>query len=70
MRALGIECDGKNIFPLNGEMTPEVIRKVIFGQEYPLDEEVQAAVVGRPPTLCAGCPHRGLSTNWVGAKAS
>ena len=60
VRALGIECDGKNIFPLNGEMTPEVIRKVIFGQEYPLDEEVQAAVVGRPPTLCAGCPHRGL----------
>lgn len=60
VRALGIECDGKNIFPLNGEMTPEVIRKVIFGQEYSLDEEVQAAVVGRPPTLCAGCPHRGL----------
>ena len=60
VRALGIDCDGKNLFPLNGEMTPEVIRRVIFGEEQALDEEVQAAVVGRPPTLCAGCPHRGF----------
>ena len=60
VRALGIECFGKDIFPLNGEMTPEVIRRVIFGQEYPVDEEFQAAIVARPPTLCAGCPHRGF----------
>ncbi len=60
VRALGVACDGKNLFPLNGEMTPEVIRRVIYGQEYPLDEELQAVVVARPPTLCAGCPHRGF----------
>ena len=60
VRALGIACDGKNLFPSNGEMTPEVIRRVVFGQEYPLDEEIQSVVVARPPTLCAGCPHRGF----------
>ena len=60
VRALGIACDGKNIFPRNGEMKPEVIRSVIDGEEYSLDETVRAAVIPRPPTLCAGCPHRGF----------
>lgn len=60
VRALGIACDGKNIFPRNGEMKPEVIRSVIYGEEYSLDEPVRAAVIPRPPTLCAGCPHRGF----------
>ena len=60
VRALGIACDGKNIFPRNGEMKPEVIRSVIYGEEYSLDETVRAAVIPRPPTLCAGCPHRGF----------
>jgi indolepyruvate ferredoxin oxidoreductase alpha subunit len=60
IRALGIACDGKNLFPRNGEMKPEVIRSVIYGEEYPVDEEVREAVIPRPPTLCAGCPHRGF----------
>ncbi len=60
VRALGIACDGKNIFPRNGEMKPEVIRSVIFGEEYPGDDAVRSAVIPRPPTLCAGCPHRGF----------
>ena len=60
VRALGIACDGKNIFPRNGEMKPEVIRSVIYGEEYAVDDEVRAAVIPRPPTLCAGCPHRGF----------
>ena len=60
VRALGIACDGKNIFPRNGEMKPEVIRSVIYGEEYPGDDAVRSAVIPRPPTLCAGCPHRGF----------
>ena len=60
VRALGIACDGKNIFPRNGEMTPEVIRSVVYGEEYPIDDEVRSAIIPRPPTLCAGCPHRGF----------
>ena len=60
VRALGVACDGKNIFPRNGEMKPEVIRSVMFGEEYSVDDEVLAAIIARPPTLCAGCPHRGF----------
>ncbi len=60
VRALGVACDGKNIFPRNGEMKPEVIRAVMYGEEYSVDDEVHAAVIARPPTLCAGCPHRGF----------
>ena len=60
VRALGIECDGKNLFPSNGEMTPEVIRQAVYGSEYPIDAELAEVVVARPPTLCAGCPHRGF----------
>jgi len=60
VRALGIACDGKNIFPRNGEMKPEAIRAVIYGEEYSVDDEVRSAVIPRPPTLCAGCPHRGF----------
>ena len=60
VRALGISCDGKNIFPRNGEMKPEVIRAVMYGEEYPVDDVVRSAIIPRPPTLCAGCPHRGF----------
>ncbi len=60
VRALGIACDGKNIFPRNGEMKPEVIRSVMFGEEYPVDDLLRGAIIPRPPTLCAGCPHRGF----------
>ena len=60
VRALGIPCDGKNIFPRNGEMKPEVIRAVMYGEEYPVDDVVRGAIIARPPTLCAGCPHRGF----------
>ncbi len=68
VRALGIACDGKNLFPSNGEMTPEVIRRVVFGQEYPLDEELQSIVVARPPTLCAGCRTAASSTSLASAR--
>ncbi len=60
VRALGIACDGKNIFPRNGEMLPEVIREVIYGEKIEADTELAEALIGRPPTLCAGCPHRGF----------
>lgn len=60
VRALGVACDGKNLFPLNGEMKPEVIRSVVFGEQFTPDAEVTDAVIPRPPTLCAGCPHRGF----------
>jgi indolepyruvate ferredoxin oxidoreductase alpha subunit len=43
-----------------GEMTPDVIRKALYGESLPSLEYDNSTVVGRPPTLCAGCPHRGF----------
>lgn len=60
VRALGLACHGKDLFPRNGEMIPEVIREAVFGEKLGVDAELQGAVVPRPPTLCAGCPHRGF----------
>lgn len=62
IKALGIECHGLDTFPYNGEMTSDVIRQSVFGQalETAETEADKEKVVGRPPTLCPGCPHRGI----------
>lgn len=60
VRELGFDCLGNNFFPFCGEKTPDVIRRAIYGKS--LDSLIPNAdkVVPRPPTLCAGCPHRGF----------
>lgn len=60
VRILGFDCFGKNLFPENGEMLPEVIREVVFGEKIEKDPEVEQMIIPRAPTLCAGCPHRGF----------
>lgn len=60
VRVLGFDCKGNNFFPAYGEMTPDVIRKAVYGTALPSLEYDASAVVSRPPTLCAGCPHRGF----------
>ncbi|MFV0315196.1 MAG: indolepyruvate ferredoxin oxidoreductase subunit alpha, partial [Anaerotignum sp.] len=60
VKVLGFECHGKDLLPKYGEMTPDVIRKSFFGIETPMINYDASTVVGRPPTLCAGCPHRGF----------
>lgn len=60
LKILGIECFGKNTFPYYGEMTPDVIRKSVYGKCQETIEYDESKVVSRPPTLCAGCPHRGF----------
>ena len=60
LKMLGIECFGKNTFPFQGEMTPDVIRKSVYGKCQPTIEYDESKVIPRPPTLCAGCPHRGF----------
>jgi indolepyruvate ferredoxin oxidoreductase alpha subunit len=61
VRKLGIECKGIDTFPYTGEKTPDVIRKTIYGETFPVIEHDDGKVVARPPTLCAGCPHRGFA---------
>ena len=60
VKALGIECHGKDIFPAYGEMTPDVIRKAVYEKTFDHLETNEELLVPRPPTFCAGCPHRGL----------
>ncbi|CED93296.1 Indolepyruvate oxidoreductase subunit IorA [Romboutsia ilealis] len=60
LKANNIKCHGKDIFPSYGEMTPDVIRKALFGKTNDTIEYNKELVVNRPPGLCAGCPHRGF----------
>lgn len=56
----GCQCVGKALFPYTGEMTPEVIRSCITGTAAKTIEFDRSKLIGRAPSLCAGCPHRGL----------
>lgn len=61
IRAMGISVEGgKDMFTIQGEYSANMIRKA-FGRELPESavESVDDAP-GRPPLLCAGCPHKGL----------
>ena len=60
VKSLGVECHGKDVFPAYGEMTPDVIRKSVYGKTFEHLETNDELIVPRPPTFCAGCPHRGL----------
>lgn len=58
IRAMGINAKGKDMFTIQGEYSANMIRKAFTGEEPEHAEAPQA--VGRPPLMCAGCPHRGL----------
>mgnify|MGYP000876586034 CR=1 FL=1 len=60
VKLLGFDCYGKNLFPYTGEMTPDVIRKSVFGSTLDITDYDETKVVPRSPSLCAGCPHRGF----------
>ncbi len=60
VKILGYKPLGKDIFPAYGELTPDVIRESIHGQGLRTIVYDRDKVVARPPTLCAGCPHRGI----------
>jgi indolepyruvate ferredoxin oxidoreductase, alpha subunit len=62
--AMGIDCAGRDYVPGIGELSPTRLAQVRAAYE-----ETQAPqntfepdtdLPGRPPVLCAGCPHRGV----------
>ncbi len=59
IRAMGVElAGGKDMFTIQGEYSANMIRAA-FG--LPIAEKTEVTdAPGRPPLLCAGCPHRGL----------
>jgi indolepyruvate ferredoxin oxidoreductase alpha subunit len=60
MKVAGIDCIGKDKIPNVGELNPDIIEKAILGKEVTTLKMDESMIVGRPPTLCAGCPHRGF----------
>lgn len=60
VRALGYHPIGKELLPAYGELTPDVLREHLSDEDYTYLRADPEKVVPRPPTLCAGCPHRGF----------
>jgi len=59
MRSLGIDnVVGKNLFPMEGELSVSLIRERILGIRPSM--KATEALPARPPVLCSGCPHRPL----------
>lgn len=59
IKALGLEVQGKALFPIMGELSTAIIRRALNLTPYraPLSP---ATVPTRPPVLCPGCPHRAV----------
>lgn len=60
LRLAGIECHGKDVLPMTGELLPNVLREKLLGEKVQLKEVDRSKILPRPPAFCAGCPHRGF----------
>ena len=67
IRLMGIPVEGKSIFPICGELDPQIIREAAIQADLLSPSERPQAVVidkgalpPRPPILCPGCPHRAV----------
>ena len=58
VKSLGIACEGKELFPITGEFSQELIAKALGLPEK--EHMPELTLPPRPPIMCAGCPHRGL----------
>jgi len=65
VKRMGIPCQGKDIFPLTGELDPYVVRLSAIQAGLLSDAAVPSIptlegdpLPARPPVLCPGCPHR------------
>ena len=59
VRALGIPCSGKDLLPVCGEYSQNLVAEALGGtpkKGRALSEDLPL----RPPVMCPGCPHRGL----------
>lgn len=59
LQIAGIPCIGKEVIPKYGELNTDIVREAVFGEKAATLHSEKTAIV-RPPTLCAGCPHRGF----------
>ncbi|MDR0869560.1 MAG: indolepyruvate ferredoxin oxidoreductase subunit alpha [Planctomycetaceae bacterium] len=67
IKALGIQCSGKNVVPKMGELNSDILSAVSrqglasdLPQAAGADTPPPPTLPSRPPVLCPGCPHRGV----------
>jgi indolepyruvate ferredoxin oxidoreductase alpha subunit len=64
LKAQGLKVIGKEILPLQGELSPNVLKPAIarlLGEKVPeMQSTVAMKVFPRPPTMCVACPHLGV----------
>ncbi|MBQ6173192.1 MAG: indolepyruvate ferredoxin oxidoreductase subunit alpha [Clostridia bacterium] len=58
-RVLGLSPAGKELFSPLGEFSQNIVAEKL-GLPVPKGAQLGETVPGRPPVMCAGCPHRGL----------
>jgi indolepyruvate ferredoxin oxidoreductase alpha subunit len=60
LNLLNVKIKGKidGFLPLEGELSPEIVRSFIFGKKEEDVMKTEFHVPSRPPPLCPGCPHR------------
>ncbi len=58
-RQLGIKVIGKDLFPICGEFSQGLVKKLVLGEEAE-QTKIEETIPVRPPAMCCGCPHRGL----------
>ena len=58
-KSLGLECEGKSLFSLEGELSQNIIAEKL-GLKANHGVKLNENIPPRPPVMCAGCPHRGL----------
>ncbi len=58
-KQLGLAVTGKDVFPICGEFSQNLIRDAL---KLPVSDtlKIEDEIPGRPPVMCAGCPHRGI----------
>ena len=57
-KSVGVDVIGKDVFTLQGEYTPSMIKKAVLGIDAPEFDVIDEPTPVRPPVMCAGCPHR------------
>lgn len=60
LKAWGIAVEGKELFTLLGEYSPEMIAQRLAGAESAAGSGLNNEIPPRPPLMCPGCPHRGV----------
>jgi indolepyruvate ferredoxin oxidoreductase alpha subunit len=59
IKAMGVDCKGKDIIPAQGELNAFIIKQAVDGASgRKLFDPIE--LPPRPPNMCPGCPHRGL----------